>query len=238
MIDDPYKLIFSINNIELFANTKPKVVNTIKDVDIPTDYRINHFLIKNNDDLEPSLSSITNPDVLKFIELCLTYVKDNQLPIQNRYWYLTIDQGLVDNHIKTLRLPGWHIDGLQGSEVPVKKPGDFQFIWSNVLPTEFCTQHFDVTGLDPLIHNVFNFLGKQVDPKNVYSFDDGDVVLMHCYHVHRAKELIGDVSVYRKFLRLSFTCTPITSTKMTVNDDIVYNYAIHTTTGNIPDNLL
>jgi len=234
---DPYNLIFSIKNIEIYANTKPKRITNFKDVNLPSDYRVNHLMIKNNTDSEPVLSSITNHDVLKFLESCIISAKEKQLPIHNRYWYLTIDQGLVEPN-KTLRLPGWHIDGFQGLEVNIKKPGDFQFIWSNVLPTQFCTQHFDITGLDPSIHNVFNFLSRQVDHANVYSFDDGDLVLMHCYNVHRAAELIGETNIYRKFLRLSFTNTPITSTKMTINDNIKYNYSIHTTTGNIPDNLL
>ena len=234
---DPHDRIFSVRNIDVFGNTMPQLVVNIKDIEMPTDYRVNHFLLKNNDDTEPSLSCIKHKDVSDFIHLCLEFALKNGLPIQDRYWYLTVDQGLVTSG-HTLREMGWHIDGMQGKEVPHKKPGDFQFIWSNVLQTEFCKQIFDTTDLNPDIHNVFTFLGKQVDENNIYSFNDGDIVLMHCYHVHRSKVYMGDTQVYRKFVRLSFTHTPITSTKLIINDDMKYNYTIHTTDGNIPTDLI
>lgn len=235
---------FSIDNITKHANTAPLVVANIPDMDI-ANWRANHFMIKNNDDAEPSLAVpiVQNNDLRNFIQLVIAVAKQLKLDIDTRYWYLTVDQGIVSNERITLREPGWHIDGMQGKEVPIKKNGDFQFIWSNTLMTEFCKQEFDVQRLDPDIHNVFDFLSKQipeetVDNGSVFSFKNGSVVLMHCYHVHRSQTLKGDTPVLRKFVRLSFTNTPITSTRLTVNKDIKYNYPIHTTTGQIPHGLL
>lgn len=230
---------FSIEMIKEHANTTPIEIAHIDDMDI-SNIRVNHLMIKNNDDERVVLPDFiaTNPDIKQFIDLVLMKALTMGWDIDNRYWYLTVDQGIVSNEKTTLREPGWHIDGMQGNEVPVKKNGDFQFIWSNTLMTEFCKQEFNTDQLDPNIHNVFDFLSKQVDEKNIYHYPDGTVILMHCYHVHRSQTLKDRDPILRKFVRLSFTNTPITSVKLTVNEAIKYNYAIHTTTGEIPDNLL
>ncbi len=59
---------------------------------------------------------------------------------------------------------------------------------------------------------------------------------MNAYHVHTATT--AESKLYRRFVRLSYTNTPITSIKMTVNPDIKYNYQIKVTSGNIPTNLI
>jgi hypothetical protein len=223
---------FSTENIHKYANTIPLNVAHIEDMDLG-DWRVNHYMIKNNND--SNFVTIENKDLTNFIKLAIAEAKRLQLDIDERYWYLTVDQGIVSNNHLTLREPGWHIDGMQGQEVPIKKNGDFQFIWSNTLMTEFCKQEFSVHGLDPNTMNVFSFLSKQIlDDHSVYSFTNGSVILMHCYHVHRCQELKTNFPVFRKFVRLSFTNTPITSTKLTINNNINYNYPIHMTTGDIP----
>ena len=122
--------------------------------------------------------------------------------------------------------------------------GDFQFIWSNVLGTEFCIQPFTSQGLDPSKHNVFTFLSKQVNEENICKFNNGDIILMNCYHVHRSQENQiqtkgkEERKIFRQFMRLSCTHTPITSIKMTINPDIEYNYPFHCTLGNIPLHLI
>ena len=228
---------FSVNHISKYANTKPIVIGNISDMNLG-DVRVNRFMIKNNDDIYPSLPGMisSRPDICNFIDSSVESAKSLGLDVQKRYWFLTIDKGIISDEKPTLREPGWHIDGMQGQEIPIKKDGDFQFIWSNILTTEFCKQEFNVEGLNPDIHNVFNFLSRQVN--DVFSFEEGSVILMHCYHVHRCQEFRGTEPVLRKFIRFSFTNTPITSTKMTINESIKYNYPIHQTTGDIPSNLL
>ena len=236
---------FSIDNIKQYSNTATLEITHIDDMNIG-DIRVNHLMIKSNIqdlrdiDIDINLSPVikNNQDITVFINLCIMHAKALGLDINSRYWYLTIDQGIISNEKSTLREPGWHIDGMQGKEVPIKRNGDFQFIWSNTLMTEFCKQEFNIEGLDPDKHNVFDFLSKQVKEGNIYQYKDGSVILMHCYHVHRSQMLKSSAKpILRKFMRVSFTNTPITSKKMTINEHVTYNYPIHTTSGQIPNNL-
>ena len=201
-----------------------------------TNARVNHYMLKNSTDAELTLGDFKNqPEIKKFIQACIDECKKLGLSWEGRWCYLTIDQMLVEAG-KSQREFGWHIDGMQGDEVQIKVPADFQFIWADATPTRFCTKTFNVEGLNSSIHNVFNWLGKQTEEKYCYNLEKEKIYLMNAYHVHSAT--ISDRVQYRRFVRLSFTKTPITSVKMTINPDIKYNYAIHQTTGNIPKNLM
>jgi hypothetical protein len=201
-----------------------------------TKSRVNHYMLKNSSDSELTLGEFeSSPEIKKFIQTCIDECNNLDLSWQDRWCYLTIDQMLVEAG-KSQREFGWHIDGMQGDEVKVKVEADFQFIWADATPTRFCTKTFNVEGLDPSRHNVFNWLGKQTEEKYCYNLEKEKIYLMNAYHVHSAT--ISEIVQYRRFVRLSFTKTPITSVKMTINPDITYNYAIHQTTGNIPKNLI
>lgn len=205
-------------------------------VDFPREQRVNHFMIKSPVSCM-ELDQFNNTPIAEFVNLCLIEAKRLGLSIEDRYIYLTLDQGKV-NKSQTLRDPGWHIDGLQGEEVPVKKLADFQFIWTNALPTVFAVKPFNIDGIDLSKHNVFTWVSRQIEEKEdtIISFPPGAVVLMNQYHVHRASE--AHESLFRTFIRLSFTQTPVTSIKMTVNPSIQYNYKYHQTAGDIPKNLI
>lgn len=201
-----------------------------------TNSRVNHYMLKNNSGGDFVWGDFqTNRDVNRFVQKCITECERLKLDWNNRYCYLTIDQMWIEAG-KSQREFGWHIDGMQGDEVSIKVPADFQFIWADATPTRFCTKAFDIEGLDPSRHNVFNWLAKQTQEKYCYLLEKEKIYLMNAYHVHSAT--LSDKVQYRRFVRLSFTNTPITSVKMTINPDINYNYPIHKTTGNIPKHLL
>ena len=150
-----------------------------------------------------------------------------------RYIYVTYDYGWVEPG-ECLRTEGWHVDGLQGDEVQPKHNGDFTTFWSNSLPTEYVMQAFDVENLDLSKHNIFDALGQQVNSE-IKSMTCTDTWALSPYILHRspqAKEM-----TYRQFVRVSFSHIPITSVKMTVNEDMLYDYEIHTTAGEIPEYL-
>ena len=164
-----------------------------------------------------------------------------------RYAFLTIDHGVVEVG-KTLRDPGWHVDGLQGAEVPVKTGIDLQYIWTDALPTEFAIGRFETRGLDLEKHNIFQRLGPQVEAPgwhgSLWSADAFQVVRMNTCHVHRSRMRTSveasetEKPLHRKLFRLSFSRVPVTSIKMTINPNMAYDYSIHTTTGNIPQHLI
>jgi hypothetical protein len=199
------------------------------------DTRVNHYMIKSNDTTNLVFGEINSESIKEFVNYCINEAKKLDLDWENRYCYLTIDQKEVVPG-KSQRDEGWHIDGMQGDEVKEKKPADFQFIWADETPTKFCTQIFNVDELNPSIHNVFNFLGKQVMNQWCYLLEKNKIYLMNAYHLHTATK--ANKNTWRRFVRLSFTNTPITSIKMSVNSDINYNYKIHQTTGNIPSKLI
>lgn len=197
--------------------------------------RVNHYLVKSNDEGEFHPGEVGQTAVGAFIYYTWNCALPMCLSPSNRYCYVTIDQGWVEPGA-TLREAGWHIDGLQGDEVPVKVPINYHFIWSDCLPTEFVHQQFDVNGLDLSKHNAFEWLGRQVDPANIVPTRPGFIYASNTYCVHRATP--ASERVYRRFIRVSYTHTPITSTRMTINPSIKYNYPHHTSTGAIPSHLV
>ena len=202
-------------------------------VDFPKDCRVLHYQVKarNTSDL-----------VLGELEWLRSFISESYhrarlqgVDTDGRYTYVTVDQGLVEAG-GTLRTAGWHIDGLQGDEVPVKVPGDCQFIWSDAVPTEFVTHPFSVDGIDVSKHNVFDRLAVQVRESRIRKFTPGFVMLHNSYLVHRAG--VAEETTYRRFVRVSHSYVPVTSVKMTINPDMEYDFPVHTTSGEIPAHLM
>ena len=196
--------------------------------------RLNHYMVKLNNSDEYQFGELDTSEVKEFIGICLKKLNELNLPVTDRYCYITLDQKWVEKD-KTQRTPGWHIDGMQGDEVTKKVPGDITFLWCNVLPTKFTNQSFETTNLDPSTQNVFNYLSRQVSESSIISAEANKIYMVGPYHVHEASE--ATEKVYRIFLRVSYTNTPITSIKMTLNERIKYNYEYHTTSGKIPEHL-
>lgn len=228
---DEVNSVFSLRF--LTKKREPIALDTFHFEELP-DKRLNHYLIKQDNDNQYHFGEIDTHEMQVFVKKVSDYATDFGISSKERYCFLTLDQGWVEPN-QTLRTPGWHIDGMQGDEVETKKPGDLTFIWSNVLPTRFANQGFDVADLNPSIHNVFSWLGKQVDEKNIFESKPYQIYAINPYHVHAGSE--ATKKVYRIFLRLSYTFTPVTSTKMTINPEIEYNYKYHVTTGEIPSYL-
>lgn len=199
-----------------------------------TDKRVNHYCIKSSDSEEYTFGEIDSDEFRRFIRDVEARALEMGFDVKNRYCFVTIDQGWVEPD-ETLRDPGWHLDGLQGDEVPIKKASDLQFVWSDSLPTTFTAQKFDVKGLDPSVHNVFNWIGKQVNANEIVQTQPFHIYAMNSYHAHKATE--AKERIYRRFIRVSYTFIPVTSKRMTVNPNMKYNYEIHQTTGEIPSYL-
>ncbi len=199
-----------------------------------TDKRVNHYCIKSSEGDEYIYGEIDSDEFRSFIRLTESRALEMGFDIKNRYCFVTIDQGWVEpDH--TLREPGWHLDGLQGDEVPEKKAVDLQFIWSDSLPTTFTSQKFDVGGLNPSIHNVFKWIGEQIDPKQIVETQPLHIYAMNTYHAHKATG--AKEKIYRRFVRVSYTFIPVTSKRMTTNPEMKYNYEYHKSTGEIPSYL-
>lgn len=193
----------------------------------------NHWMIKSKrhdavilDDLEP--------DVRRFCQKALDFMNAFRLPFADRYLYLTVDDRYLEAG-QTQRQPGWHFDGMQGPEVPFPNPGCVQFLWCDHTPMEFTTQGFQTKGMDRHRVNFFDSLGNQVREESVETAKRGIAYLMSPYQLHQGSPV--QQSGRRKLLRLSASHQPITSTRMTVNPHMAYDYDYHTTSGAIPEGL-
>lgn len=152
-----------------------------------------------------------------------------------RYTYLTIDTAPVKKG-EYQRTPGWHVDGLQGDEVPIKQQSDTIFTWCDVLPFEYAAQTFPLPAyVNMSDYNIFEILGSLVQPEHIRQTEPKTLYCMDSYCVHRGVPASEDTD--RTFVRLCYTDIPVTSTKMTLNPEMDYDYAIHTTSGEIPKHL-
>ncbi len=120
--------------------------------------------------------------------------------------------------------------------MPLKVPPDIAFVWCNALPTRFLSGGIDLGDLDPSRDNIFDALEQRIDPARTFTVRPGTIYLIHAYMPHTG-EIAAKPIPHRAFLRLSFSLTPITSRKLTINPGIAFNYPVHTTSGEIPSHL-
>lgn len=226
---------FSLGLISTASNTLPIEVSS---EDVLCSFaelsRVNNMLVK------VGAQPLIVPDgiaasVVDWMKRCLGVAGEVCGDIDERYVYLTVDNkpvGLGESQ----RVGGWHLDGLQGDEVPEKLNNCFQFLWVSDVPTEFCKQSFDSNGLDVSKHNIFDSLGSQVEDKNCFTIKAKQTYLMHCYHLHRATQATKDTE--RLFLRLYISHCPVTRKGATINPLIEYPFTPHVASGEIPSHLL
>jgi hypothetical protein len=195
----------------------------------------NNLLVKLRHSDELVIPAFLGESMATFIEDCVAQAKAADLPVRNRFIYVTLDSRPFKKG-RTQRNPGWHTDGLQGSEVPVKQRGCFHYLWTNKLPFKISTQGFDLSGLNVTKHHVFDSLALQVYDDSVKTTEAEHLYLINCYQMHTAVPAQEDLED-RLFVRVSFSELVYTSSSMSLNPGIEYPFTPHSTTGSIPDNL-
>ena len=78
---------------------------------------------------------------------------------------------------------------------------------SDVLPTAYYIQPFDLSALDERVHDYFWEMNAQVaetDEAHRWQPQPAEITLMDCYTVHRGVENTSNSRVFRTWLRLSF----------------------------------
>lgn len=245
------------NSVEMFSKFKDDL-NNIFDIkrleqvrpiielgefyptDLPDKIIVDNFLIKLNNSGTYILGVLECESINRIISDIEKWAKLNDINLKERYCFITLDQGEVSpgetlRDTRRGRMPMWHLDGMQGDEVKEKQRPDIQFIWSDNLGTKFSFQKFDMNGFNPSEHHAFKWVERQLDESSTLTTEVNKIYAMNPYHVHRGIEATHNI--YRKFLRISYTFTPITSVTSTLNNAIEYNYPAHSTTGKIPENL-
>lgn len=180
----------------------------------------NHWMIKSKSH-NYILLDYLEPDVRRFCQKAIDFLRTFRLPLEDRYLYLTV--GTLSEE----SMDHWHSDGIQGSEVPSPGPGSFQFFWCDQSPVAYADQKFQTKGLNRHDADVSELLANQVHPDSVKETRSGMAHLISPYQIYRPALSTGAGS--RKMLRLLVSYHPITSTNMTLNPLIEYDYPIHTT---------
>lgn len=88
--------------------------------------------------------------------------------------------------------PGWHSDGFLTD--------DINYIWSNIIPTEFNFSNFKLT---PDHEISLDEMKAQAHPANTINYPDGELLRLNQYQIHR----VGTVYQpgLRTFFKLSFS---------------------------------
>ena len=197
------------------------------------DYRCLHLLIRQDDSKVMLPAELGQYVILQ--EMIATTQRYEEFMGKFPYLYLTIDTLFVKAG-ETQRTPGWHVDCVQGDEVPVKMPTNLTFSWSDTVPMEYADQDFDIPAhVNVSEHNIFEVLSGMVQEDKIRQCEPNMMYVFNTYCLHRSAVAKQDTP--RTFIRLSYTHVPITNSSMTVNPDIKYNYEIHSTAGKIPTHL-
>ena len=104
--------------------------------------------------------------------------------------YLTVDQGVVEPDQLQREAP-CHVDGFQGARWHPRCFTNHSYTVSDVLPTAYYVQPFDLTPLDETKHDFFWELNAQVADTNEahrWQPEAAELTVMDCYCVHRGVE--------------------------------------------------
>lgn len=107
----------------------------------------------------------------------------------NKYMYLTVKKMYITKGQSANR-PGWHLDGYGTS--------DFNFIWSDVLPTQFVTGTFLLSDDH---EESLDQMRQQAVGRAIHAFPDGSLLWLDPTNVHRVAACEEDC--LRTFVKIS-----------------------------------
>lgn len=129
------------------------------------------------------------PRLMMFKDIVDAAIKNED--IEGKYVYLTAKHIWVEPGNAGNRM-GWHCDGFLTDDVNI--------VWSDMNPTEFCVQPFEVT----LDHGTsMKQFDEQADEDNIIAFPDKTLVRMDQYVVHRVSPNVK--AGMRTFVKVSIS---------------------------------
>lgn len=118
------------------------------------------------------------------------------------YAYLTVDQKYVESG-SSHRNSGPHVDGLQGRNYPVKLSIDHSYLVSNLDPTWFFTNSFNLSRFDVTVDDFNKIFAQQADYSTLVRPGPYEIVMMDAFTVHESPVL--SQGGLRTLLRLEFS---------------------------------
>jgi hypothetical protein len=158
----------------------------------------------------PDIAEYRIPRALRQFATTIQRIADYEHRVNPRHAdyhaYLSIDQRWVEPGTLMREAP-CHVDGFQGARWKPKCLTNHTYTVSDLLPTAYYVQPFDLGMLDEAKHDFFWEMNAQVaDTKEAHRWQPrpAEITLMDCYSVHRGVENESSERVYRTWFRLSF----------------------------------
>lgn len=152
--------------------------------------------------------------LLPFIKHCCIYEQTFNPNFEKLFAHITVDKQQAKAR-STQRVPGFHVDGFQGSKFPEKHEIEHSYLWSSCFGTEFCVQPFFINHIDESKYLVFDEMNFQANEDNIVTCLDGNVYLFDPYMVHRSPEVTRDCE--RLIVRITFEYSKLLDPNDTAN---------------------
>lgn len=171
-------------------------------------------------------------DFLKdYIMFCCTYETSFNKRFEDLFIHITVDWNPCIKKGETQRVPGFHVDGFQGSKFPEKHEIEHSYLWSTSFVsennglnhgcgTEFCIQPFFISHLDDSKYLVFNEFNKQANESNVLKTLDNNVYIFDPYMVHRSP--VVNTNTSRLLVRITMEYQKLLDPNDTVNPGLLF----------------
>lgn len=155
----------------------------------------------------PNINEYRIPEEISQFEDLIKQIANFEHSFNNKiddlYCYITIDQKIVKQNEFT-RKKGIHVDGFQGARIPEPLIIDHSYIVSDIIPTVFYDQSFEVGhNWDKSCFDYFLGFEEQADELKMFRFNPYEIALINAYCLHRADIVRQDTQ--RTFFRMSYT---------------------------------
>ena len=158
--------------------------------------------------------------IQKFVEYCCLYEKSFNPNFENLFAHITVEKKTV-NPGETQRVPGFHVDGFQGSKFPTKHTIEHSYLWSSDCGTEFCPQPYFIEHIDESKFMVFDEFNKQAQEGNVFKCMANNVYIFDPYMVHRSPVI--KTTTERLLIRITFEYQKLLDPNDTVNPNMLFD---------------
>jgi hypothetical protein len=154
-----------------------------------------------------------------YILYCCIYETSFNKRFDDLWIHITVDYNPMIKKGSTQRIPGFHVDGFQGSKFPEKHEIEHSYLWScsetNNCGTEFCVQPFFISHIDESKYLIFHELEKQARESNIIKTIEKNVYIFDPYMVHRSPVTNYDTS--RLIVRITMEYQKLLDPNDTVN---------------------